>query len=291
MAGYKRSFLGGVQSTLSNLAGQVRVGRNELALLRRELDSLRCSLDVAPSLISEFEEYRTSKEYKAVYTENAPKVSVCVATYNRGQLLADRCLASIVGQDYENLEIIVVGDCCTDDTQDRVSAIGDERMKFVNLPERGRYPEDPTLRWMVAGTTPVNLALEMSCGSFITHLDDDDEFSPDRIRLLVEFIQETRADLVWHPFETQNKNRGWQSIDANDFAYSLVTTSSIFYHKWFSNIPWDINAYRYHEPGDWNRLRKIRYLGARLARNPEFLLRHYRERNQKPNDKNTVPKA
>lgn len=231
--------------------------------------------------MEKFEEDRTTGEYNSVFTEDSPLVTVCVATYNRGAILVDRCLASIIGQDYENLEIIVVGDCCTDDTQERVAAIGDDRIRFVNLPERGHYPKNSFRRWMVAGTKPINHALEMATGSFITHLDDDDEYAPDRIRLLVEFIQETRADLVWHPFEWQRTRWIWSVNKATEFSYGQATTSSIFYHKWFRNIPWDINAHRFYEPGDWNRLRKIEYLGANLARHPGYLLRHYRERNQK----------
>ena len=33
-----------------------------------------------------------------------------------------------------------------------------------------------------------------------------------------------------------------------------------FYHNYFRKIPWDMNAYRIPEPGDWNRLRKIKHL-------------------------------
>ena len=47
-------------------------------------------------------------------------------------------------------------------------------------------------------------------------------------------------------------------------------------------LPYDPKAYRYREPGDWNRYRKIKYLQARLRRYPEPLLRHYLEVNQKP---------
>lgn len=257
------------------------VRSSELAFVQWQLDAIRSNSDVSPELVESFRTARDSEEYNSVFTESSPLVTVCVATYNRGPLLVERCLASIIRQDYTNLEILVVGDCCTDDTEERVAAIGDDRIRFVNLPERGRYPEEPVLRWMVAGTTPVNHALEMARGSFITHLDDDDEFTPERIRLLVGLIQETRSDLVWHPFMSQNGPWGWTVNNAEEFAFGKVSTSSVLYHKWFRNVPWDINAYKYHEPGDWNRFRKFRYLGARVARHPKYLLRHYRERNQK----------
>jgi hypothetical protein len=45
-------------------------------------------------------------------------------------------------------------------------------------------------------------------------------------------------------------------------------------------IGWDPLAYRYGEPGDWNRFRKLKYLGARAERHDGALLKHYRERNQ-----------
>lgn len=282
MTGRIRLLLASARATLSNLSGRNFADKRDVLQIRRELDALRCSLDVDPSLIEKFKQDKDSSEYGSVFDEKTPLVTVCVATYNRGPLLVDRCLKSIIAQDYKNLEIIVVGDCCTDQTGERVAVLGDERVRFVNLPKRGCYPEDPVQRWMVAGTAPMNHALDLANGSFVTHLDDDDEFSPDRIGRLVNFIKQNRADLVWHPFHSQNTRWGWNVNKAEDFAYGRVTTSSIFYHKWFRNIPWDINAYRYHEPGDWNRLRKIWYLGAKLERHPGYLLRHYRERNRNP---------
>src|SRR4051794_27218462 len=156
----------------------------------------------------------------------------------------------------------------------------DQRIVFVNLPERGNYPEQPMLRWMVAGSAAMNAALRLAKGDFITHLDDDDEFPQDRIARLVNFIKETRADLVWHPVWYERPNGTWGLRQCMRFACGGVTTSSVFYHKWFRRIEWDLQAYRYYEPGDWNRFRKIRFLGARLQRYPEALLKHYKQMTQ-----------
>ncbi len=91
-----------------------------------------------------------------------PLVTIRIATYNRGQLVADRAIASAVAQTYPNLEILVVGDHCDAATEMAVKSVDDPRIKFINLAERGRYPADPTLRWMVAGTTPMNAALAVA---------------------------------------------------------------------------------------------------------------------------------
>ena len=84
-----------------------------------------------------------------------------MATFNRAPLLLSRCLPSILKQTYGNIEVIVVGDACTDATAELIHEIPDRRLRFLNLPQRGHYPTDPNLRWMVAGTQSVNTAL---CG-------------------------------------------------------------------------------------------------------------------------------
>jgi glycosyltransferase involved in cell wall biosynthesis len=249
--------------------------------LRNELDTLKAKLDVPKELYDRFYAERNSVAYTSNFTKDEPLVTVCIATYNRGRLLVERSIASVLRQTYKNIELIVIGDCCTDDTVEMVGSINDPRLRFFNLPERGNYPENPLYRWCVAGTVPINHALTLAQGDFITHLDDDDEFVLDRIEKLVSFIQQEKADLVWHPFWHERKNGKWALKKAKEFVGGQVTTSSIFYHRWFAAIPWDIEAYRYQEPGDWNRLRKFKYLGVQAVRYPEPLLKHYLEQNQR----------
>lgn len=244
------------------------------------IDNLRSRSDVSDDLFMRFQQDKTSADYQRVFDLEEPLVSVCIATYNRAKLLTERCLNSLIRQDYRNIEIIVVGDGCTDDTEQRVNAINDPRIRFVNLTERGDYPVNPDWRWMVAGTVPINRALDMANGDFITHLDDDDEHSPDRISKLLRFIQKTRADIVWHPFWRETAFDKWQMKTAEEFRKSQATTSSVFYHGWLRRIHWDINAYKTREPGDWNRFRKFVYLGCTAKRFPEPLLKHYKERAQ-----------
>ncbi len=249
--------------------------------INNEIDTLRSKIDMDSNCLNIYYEIRNSIAYQSVYECESPLVSVCVGTYNRCELLIERSLKSILNQDYRNLEIIVVGDYCTDDTAIQISKIKDKRLKFVNLPMRGEYPKDPMLRWMVAGTATVNHALSLATGDFITHLDDDDEFLEGRISTLVDYIKKTKADFIWHPFWRESASGRWRINDAKRFAKNHVTTSSVFYHNWFKCIPWDVNAYQHREPGDWNRFRKIMYLGAKTVRYPEPLIRHYKERSQK----------
>lgn len=120
----------------------------------------------------------------------------------------------------------------------------------------------------------------MAQGDFITHLDHDDEHTPDRVEKLVGCMQETRADLIYHPYMAERPDGEWVRNEAIHFLRGWVTTSSVFYHRRFREFGADPRCYRYDEPGDWNRFRKFRYLGARTYRHPDAMLFHYKEQSQ-----------
>lgn len=243
---------------------------------RDEFDMLKSSLEVTPAMIAEFHTWKAQNPLPP-----RPLVTVTVSTYNRGRLLTERCIPSILAQTYENLDIVVVGDHCTDDTEERVSRIRDPRLRFYNLPERPIYPEELERRWMVAGTCATNKAYSMARGDCVTHLDDDDEYLPDRIEKLVSFATANGCDFVWHPFWWQQNDGGWLLRESESFACGQVTNSSVLYRSWFLKFPSDINSHMLLEPGDWNRFRKIKYIHPVCMRYPEPLLKHYREGTRK----------
>jgi hypothetical protein len=246
--------------------------------LHHERTRLNYALATQEGVLQYFEDFhhaRTTAEYQSAFTESNPLVSICIATTNRPDLLVERCLASLQKQTYQNLQIIVVGDHCIDSTPERLAAIKDERITFINLPERGPYPPPGYDRWTVAGTAAVNKALTMCEGQFVTHLDDDDRYEPDRIEIMVRAAQESRADICWHPFWFERSDHTWFVHGDGTFQNGQITTSSIFYHRYFARIPWDVFAYRVNEPGDWNRLRKIEALRPKKHFVNKPLAHHY----------------
>lgn len=262
----------------SALSGAGKILRDKFKPAEDVLLSLR---DVGLRRRAEYQQLRQSAEYQAVFDKLDPLVSIVIATYNRAELLRDRAVRSCLAQTYANIEVIVVGDCCTDDTPDVMAEVDDPRVRFVNLAERGNYPSEPGLRWMVAGTKPMNHGLSLARGDFVTHLDDDDEHEPERTQELLDFIRENRADVVVHPFLYELPNGKWVVNEARRFRHGQATTSSVFYHGYLGTIEWDPLAYRLREPGDWNRLRKIKFMGADIRRHPGRFLKHYLERNQR----------
>ncbi len=228
----------------------------------------------------DYQAARETDEFKNIFTKAAPLISVCISTYNRADLLLQRSLQSLINQSFKNLQIVIVGDACTDDTEAQLAKLKDSRITFHNLKVRGPYPRPGMNRWLVAGTNAVNRAIELAEGDFITHLDDDDWASPDRLEVLIQAALETRSEFLWHQFLTQNSEGLWKTLGSEDLVLGQVTTGSIFYHKYFARIKWDLYAFREQEPGDWNRIRKIKFLEPRMSYVKKNLLLHYREQMQ-----------
>jgi Glycosyl transferase family 2 len=244
--------------------------QEQLAVLREDLEAFKCSVDVPDELWHAFQEWRRSHPIPA-----EPVVSVAVVTWNRTKLLTERCLPSILDQNYQRLQVVVVGDGSPTDTEKKVRAFRDPRLVFHNLPERGWFPSHPVRKWRVAGMEAANKARELCSGDFFTMLDDDDEYLPGRIEKLVDFAVARQCDFVWHPFWWQDENGSWLLNNADAFARGKVTSGSVFYRGWFKHILGDVRAHFLNEAGDWNRFRKFKYLDAVCERFPEPLLRKY----------------
>ena len=60
-------------------------------------------------------------------------VSIIMPSYNTGKFIKET-INSVLNQTYNNWELIIVDDCSTDDTEEIVNAIKDNRIKlsFIN---------------------------------------------------------------------------------------------------------------------------------------------------------------
>lgn len=270
-------FLGGeVQDvTVSSLLHRINALEAALAALTAGVDLLKSKTELPAEDWKRLQSMR-----REVRSSAEPLVSVCIATHNRVELLTQRSLRSVLNQSYRNLEVIVVADGCTDGTAEAVRAMGDSRVQLHEIVREVGSLDDADRRWMVSGSRPMNVALALATGDYITHLDDDDEYVPDRIAQLVAYAANGHADLVFHPFHVETVHGDWLVNEAVELSHGQVTTSSILYRHWIKNISWDLDNHLLAEPSDWNRIRRIIYAGARCVRCPQVLLKHYRERNQ-----------
>jgi glycosyltransferase involved in cell wall biosynthesis len=196
--------------------------------------------------------------------DHEPLVSVIIPTWNRGELLATRTLPSVLAQTHQNLEIIVVGDCCTDTTAEMIAAIGDPRVIFYNLPERGNYPSEKKALWQVAGSAPKNKGLEMAHGSWIAPLDDDDVFTPDHVASLLRFAHTHDLELVYGKLRIEEAPGRWKEKGQVTRQMSIQNSTMLFrsYLRIFRS---DINAWRYGLTVDYQRTIRYRETGVRIG--------------------------
>lgn len=125
-------------------------------------------------------------------------VSAVISTYNRSELLVGRSLHSVRHQTYTNLEIIVVGDGTDEQTVEamREVCLVDPRVSFTNLP-RQVYPQDPGAKWCVLGLEARNYGFDQASGDWVAPLDDDDEWTPDHVEVLLARAKERNADFAY----------------------------------------------------------------------------------------------
>jgi glycosyltransferase involved in cell wall biosynthesis len=209
--------------------------------------------------------------------EPEPLVTVRIATYNRGQLVADRAIASALRQSYERLEILVVGDHCDEATERAVRGVKDRRMRFVNLPVRGSYPADAMHRWMVAGAAPMNAGLMLAEGKWIAPCDDDDELTDDHVEVLLAHARRSRLELVWSQAEAEKSPGVWRVLGSEPLAYGKISHGTVLYSGHLRHFRHSMTSWKLDEPADWNLWRRMARAGVRMGFLPRVTYRHYLE--------------
>lgn len=113
------------------------------------------------------------------------KVSIIVPIYNASEYLS-RSIKSLINQSYENLEIILIDDCSTDNSKEIIKkyALKDTRIKpFYSEVNQG-----------VSKTR--NIGLKSLSGDYVFFMDSDDSINKDTIKIMVEKAVKYNADIL-----------------------------------------------------------------------------------------------
>jgi glycosyltransferase involved in cell wall biosynthesis len=114
-----------------------------------------------------------------------PEATVVIPTRDRWALLSSHALASALRQVNVALEVIVVDDGSTDGTQAGLAQIGDPRLRVLRH----------DVSCGVARAR--NAGLSAARGEWIAFLDDDDLWSPHKLRIQLETARTRDADFVY----------------------------------------------------------------------------------------------
>lgn len=131
---------------------------------------------------------------------NTNLISVIVPIYN-GEAYLDRCVRSVLFQDYSNLELILVDGASTDGTLKlcRIWQKKDERVKVIPTPVN---------KGVSAGR---NTGIRKAKGEYLFFLDADDWLMPDCLSRLYEELQAESADIAGCGF-SRCTSEDWEKL-------------------------------------------------------------------------------
>jgi len=105
---------------------------------------------------------------------------VVIPTRFRPELVT-RAVRSVLAQSFTDLEVVVVVDGPDDETRAALAGLGDDRVRVLQLAERGGAPNAR------------NLGAAAARSRWTALLDDDDEWLPDKLAVQLKLAGEARA--------------------------------------------------------------------------------------------------
>jgi len=136
----------------------------------------------------------------AISASPSPFFSIVVPCYNRADIVLDT-VHSILKQEFQDFELILVDDGSRDNTREVVAAITDPRVRYFykDNGERGAAR---------------NYGAERARGTYINFFDSDDEMYPNHLRVVKEFVDQHGQVEVVHT--------GYERLDEQDRVISEV---------------------------------------------------------------------
>jgi GT2 family glycosyltransferase len=128
-----------------------------------------------------------------------PRVSVCLPVYNGADTI-ERSVASVLNQTYTDFECLVVDNCSSDGTVDRVRRFDDPRIRIVrnaaNLGLVGNHNE----------------CLRQARGDLIQFVHSDDWLLPNCLERLVPAFDAEDVGLAFAPRVVESDDESWKAL-------------------------------------------------------------------------------
>lgn len=158
-----------------------------------------------------------------------PIVSVIMPVYNAEKSLI-RSVGSVLGQDYSDLELILVNDGSTDKSFNICNAFAraDSRVKVVHQKNSGV-------------SAARNAGIDAACGAYIFFLDSDDYLLPGAVTAAME-AQADHPDswLLWR-YEMGENDRDFWGAELDKTGTEQLEAGALahLYNRCFISMPWN----------------------------------------------------
>ena len=252
----------------------------------------RRAKDIANQLQYVIDRWRFDSAPAPVMTRE-PLVSVRIPTWGDIDELLHRTLPSVLNGHWRNVEVIVSSDGRQPHVETAIAAVSarDPRVRYIDLPERPAYPQQPYALWRVGGSHAVNHGLEEARGDFICPLDHDDAFTEDHIPHLLETIARTGADFAYGLAIGEHRTGPWYLCGEAPLTEGKIAHGAVMFSSRLKHLHADPHCWLDDEPGDWCMWRRMREVGAHIEFVPRPVLVHFKQRTSIENDPNITPQA
>ncbi len=172
-----------------------------------------------------------------IHSHRGPAVSVVMPAYNHERFVGE-AVESVLGQSFDDLELVVVDDGSTDRTAEIVNSYTDPRVRYYHQQNQDAY-------------NALNRGIGLAHGRFISIINSDDVYAPERLARLVAVHDGTAAECIfsdvtpitdtseviddpqhgwnqWHRANREYYFRTWDLYDGFLHGNFMVTTSNLF---------------------------------------------------------------
>lgn len=123
---------------------------------------------------------------------DGPLVSIVMPAHNAADFIDD-AIHSVLGQTYENWELLVVDDASTDKTLEVVKQFGDARIRVISCKCNG------------GAAKARNRGIRAARGAALCFIDADDLWQPGKLAAQLEFMKEKDAAFVFASYVFADK--------------------------------------------------------------------------------------
>lgn len=203
----------------------------------------------------------------------AESVSVVIPTRNR-PLLVVRAVRSVLAQTHPVKEVVVVIDGADDATVEALEAVGDARLRWIVLQERG------------GSNHARNAGAQSSSSDWIAFLDDDDEWLPRKIEMQLAvagdcdvvscrfFAQSSNDIMIWPKRLPAAREKFGDYLFARRSIFNgeaaIITSTLMIHRRLFCAMPFSTTLRR-HQDTDW--VIRATSRGACIAYAPQALVK------------------
>lgn len=209
--------------------------------------------------------------------KNSPLVSVIIPTYNHAHFLT-KALSSVMEQTFLNWEAIVVNNHSSDNTVEIVESFKDPRIKLINFSNNG----------VIAAAR--NEGIRHASGTYVSFLDSDDSWLPEKLKICLDHLQTESVDLVCNDevlIENDQVLKTWRhgpdsraSYEKLLFEGNCISTSAVTVKR---QVLFDVGLFneerQFITAEDYDLWLKLAKAGKRFKFIPEILGRHLKHTN------------